>query len=219
MSTTCFIVAWRTSNMVEITMDTLLRFFIPIYLLVFFGAAFLWRSVLVWKQTGVNPYRLGGGDTAHDFIGVLFRFTLIACLLIAVLYAFVPVAYPLLAPLTWLQHIALVIVGSLLLIASLVWVLVAQAQMGQSWRIGIDDTNKTELVQTGLFRLSRNPIFLGMRVMLLGFFLVLPNAATLSVWLLGDALMQIQVRLEEEYLARLHGDLYRRYCSAVRRWL
>lgn len=219
MSTTCFIVGWRTSNMVEITMDVLLRFFIPLYLLVFFGAAFLWRSVLVWKRTGINPYTLGNNDTAHDFIGVLFRLTLLASALIAILYAFLPVAYPFLAPLAWLQQPMLAIVGSLLLLAALVWVLVAQAQMGQSWRIGIDDTNKTDLVQTGLFRLSRNPIFLGMRVMLLGFFLVLPNAATLAVWLLGDALMQIQVRLEEEHLIRLHGDLYRRYCSAVRRWI
>jgi protein-S-isoprenylcysteine O-methyltransferase Ste14 len=34
-------------------------------------------------------------------------------------------------------------------------------QMGDSWRIGIDQEQKTSLVRHGVFKLSRNPIFLG----------------------------------------------------------
>ena len=44
----------------------------------------------------------------------------------------------------------------------LVGTLVAQGAMGQSWRIGVDDSEKTELVITGLFALVRNPIFAAM---------------------------------------------------------
>jgi protein-S-isoprenylcysteine O-methyltransferase Ste14 len=91
--------------------------------------------------------------------------------------------------------------------------------MRESWRIGIDEEVKTELVRRGVFRLSRNPIFLGMRIMLIGFFLALPNAVTLAMLLVGDALMQIQVRLEEEHLARMHGENYREYQRKTRRWL
>jgi protein-S-isoprenylcysteine O-methyltransferase Ste14 len=200
-------------------MDIFIRFFLPIYLAVFFLTAMLWRSLLVWKQTGVNPYRLGGNDTAHDFIGRLFRITLIACGSVAGVYAFAPNIYSFLAPITWLQQSTLIIAGSILLIISLIWVLIAQAQMGDSWRIGIDSQHKTELVQTGLYRYSRNPIFLGMRLMLIGLFLVIPNAVTLAIWLLGDCLMQIQVRLEEEHLARLHGESYARYRHRVKRWI
>ncbi len=47
----------------------------------------------------------------------------------------------------------------------------------------------------------------------------LPSAATLAVCVLGYALIQIQVRLEETHLARLHGDAYRQYQVKVRRWL
>ena len=47
---------------------------------------------------------------------------------------------------------------------SLVIMLVAQAQMGLSWRIGIDEKNRTGLVTQGLFALSRNPIFLSLRI-------------------------------------------------------
>ena len=52
------------------------------------------------------------------------------------------------------------------------------------------------------------PIYLVMRVNLLGFFFVLPNAATLLILVLGEVLMQIQVRLEEEYLRQVHGEDY-----------
>jgi protein-S-isoprenylcysteine O-methyltransferase Ste14 len=74
-------------------------------------------------------------------------------------------------------------------------------------------------VQGGLFAISRNPIFLAMRVTLLGLFLVLPSAATLSLLVAGEILMQVQVRLEEKHLASLHGAEYAAYCQRVRRWL
>jgi protein-S-isoprenylcysteine O-methyltransferase Ste14 len=51
----------------------------------------------------------------------------------------------------------------------------AQFQMKDSWRIGIDDQMKTELVTNGLFQFSRNPVFLGMTASLIGFFLAFPT--------------------------------------------
>ena len=91
--------------------------------------------------------------------------------------------------------------------------------MGTAWRIGIDTSNATDLVQSGVFRFSRNPIFVGIRMTLLGLFLVIPSAATLATLVLGDALTQIQVRLEEEFLAKTHGAVYEKYRRQVRRWL
>jgi len=45
-----------------------MRYFLPLYLLAYFGAAFFWRSFMVWKRTGVNPIVFKGSDDAHDFI-------------------------------------------------------------------------------------------------------------------------------------------------------
>ena len=67
--------------------------------------------------------------------------------------------------------------------------------------------------------MSRNPIFLGMRLTLLGLFLILPNAFTLVVMVAGDLLMQIQVRLEEDFLTKTHGETYLNYCKRTRRWI
>jgi protein-S-isoprenylcysteine O-methyltransferase Ste14 len=200
-------------------MDEILRIVLPLYLAAYFGIAFVWRSVAVWKQTGVNPYVLGKTDNAHDFIGVVFRLTFALIVAVIIVFAFFAPFYKYAAPFVWLEHQRVKTIGLVLLAASLVWTAIAQIQMGASWRIGIDEKNRTELVQSGLFGVSRNPIFFGMRVVLLGFFLTLPNALTLLAMVLGDVLMQIQVRLEEEFLKSAHGENYEAYFQNVRRWI
>lgn len=199
-------------------MESFLSVFLLPYFVVYFFAAFVWLPYRTWKRTGLNPYALGTSDTAYDYIGVVFRATLITIVLVVFIYVFFSDLYAYVTPIVWLQHPILAIIGISLLVISCVWTLVAQAQMGDSWRIGIDTTHATPLVQNGVFRWSRNPIFLGMRVTLLGFFLVLPNAVTLAILLVGDILIQIQVRLEEEHLSRMHGERYRAYTQHTRRW-
>jgi len=58
-----------------------------------------------------------------------------------------------------------------------------------------------------------------MMVTLFGLFLTLPNALTLLAFALGVALIGVQVRLEEEYLAQVHPEAYADYQRRVRRWL
>ena len=200
-------------------MKDFLRYFLPIYLVAFFVLGFFWRSYLTWKRTRVNPYQLGKTDSAHDFIGILFRLVILVYVACVAIYSLWDAGYQYLTPIRWLESPLLIWLGLFLLAASFVWVLIAQAQMGASWRIGIDEKTETPLVKGGLFRFSRNPIFLGMRLMLLGFFLVLPNAVLLAMLVLGDALMQIQVRLEEEFLSRMHGVAYDDYRRNTRRWI
>ena len=200
-------------------MTTMLKIFLPIYLLLFFGLAMFWRSYLAWKRMGVNPYKLGNTDTVHDFVGKLFRLTLIASALVVFFFSFLEGFYELLIPISWMNSSFLALIGIALLIAALIWVLVAQIQMGDSWRIGIDDKSKSPLVQNGLFGVSRNPIFLGMLIMLAGMLLILPTAATLVITVLGFVLIHVQVRLEEAFLLEKYGEEYRRYQTRVRRWM
>ena len=54
------------------------------------------------------------------------------------------------------------IVGLLLCAFGAALTMVSQYQMGKSWRIGVDETEKTELVTHGMFCFSRNPIYFGM---------------------------------------------------------
>ena len=206
-------------NMDKIIMETFSKFSLLIYFTLFFGLAFILPSYRVWKSTGVNPYKLGSSDSAHDYIGRNFRLVMFACALVVILFAFLPNIYQYLLPIQYLANSTLAIIGQVLLFFALIWVLTAQVHMQKSWRIGIDEEVKTELVQTGLFKLSRNPIFFGMRVMLLGFFLTMPNAITFTILVSGEFLIQIQVRLEEDFLTRTHGKSYLAYQKQVRRWI
>ncbi len=131
-----------------------------IYLALFIGVM-IGRTRLMWRRTGINPYVLGQSDSAFDYIGRLFRVSLALIVSVIMLYAWVLAAYNLLTPIGWLERPWLDAVGVALLSFAFLWIIAAQMQMGDAWRIGIDKRKQTELVQRGVFRLSRNPIFLG----------------------------------------------------------
>jgi len=197
----------------------MIGYFLVVWLVTYFTVAFVLPSYRVWKRTGANPVTFRGADNAHDYVGKLFKIVMLGLTLVVILYAFAPQVYSLLLPVVWLENQIIQIVGIVLLLLSLGWTVLAQIQMGNSWRIGIDEEKKTALVQSGLFRFSRNPIFLGMIVTLVGVFLTIPNALTLLFLALGFVLIQIQVRLEEEFLTRTQGEEYTVYRRQVRRWL
>ena len=99
-------------------------------------------------------------------------------------------------------------------------VFAAQLGMGESWRIGVSDEERTDLVTAGWFALCRNPIYTSMIVGWLGLALMVPTwlgFAAAAVIAIG---LEIQVRyVEEPYLMRTHGDEYRSYTSRVGRFL
>lgn len=196
-----------------------LRYFLPIYLVAYFSSAFLWRSYVVRKRTGVNPVVFKGSNNTHDFIGRILKAFFAVIVAVVVIYSFLPGAYPYLMPIQWLERTWIKLTGTVLLLVSLVWTILAQGQMGASWRIGIDVEHTTELVRGGVFEISRNPIYVGVMVTLLGLFFVIPNLVTLTTLLVGVILIGIQVRLEEEYLTSTHGEKYLEYRRSVRRWI
>lgn len=182
----------------------------------FFCVAFVGRSLMLWRATGVNPYVLPGGDTAEAYVAGAFRCALLALLVVLALHGVGADAA--LGALPWQGAMASFWLGAAVIGIALVWVTLAQHQMGSSWRIGIDHERSTALVSRGVFALSRNPIFLGMRFALLGAVLMVPNAATLAIAVAGELLMQVQTRLEESHLRGLHGTAYASYAARVARW-
>ncbi|MBY0520986.1 MAG: hypothetical protein K2P79_11240, partial [Sphingomonas sp.] len=98
-------------------------------------------------------------------------------------------------------------------------VIVAQVQMGRAWRIGVRSGDAPLFVSHGLFKFSRNPIFVGM--MLAG----LAAAMASGLWWAWAALMvfivscAVQVRIEEAHLEVSFGVHYRNFRMTVPRWL
>ena len=189
-----------------------------LFFVLFLAAALVWPTIRLWRRELVNAFVLPRDDSLEGLIGRSFRAVLLG---IVVLLAALSLGLPADAagPLAWLEVPIARIAGWAMLALSLAWVVSAQAQMGGAWRIGIDGATPTPLVRVGIFALSRNPIFLGMRGSLAGLFLVLPNAFTLAILVAGEILIQVQVRVEEGHLSSAHAGEYTQYRDTVRRWI
>jgi protein-S-isoprenylcysteine O-methyltransferase Ste14 len=195
---------------------------IPIYILTFliiyFLIVFIIPSVRVKRKTGINPYVFKNTDSAHDFLGKVSPPITSLIFIVALANTINPNGLQYFAPFYWLQIAILKYVGLAFMHLALLWIIIAQMQMSNSWRVGIDHSAKTELKTNGLFSVSRNPVFLGMLVTLAGMFFVIPNAVTLLVFVASILLFQVQARLEEEYLVNTHGKIYTDYCRNTGRW-
>lgn len=198
-------------------MNEFLRIFLPTYFIVYFGIAFVAKSVIVAKRIGKNPLVLPKDDSAYGLIGLYFKLTMIFMFVYVLLFALVPTLYEKFLQISQLDTLTIKYIGLALLAFALFWTIIAQGHMKNSWRIGIDTETKTELITTGLFQFSRNPIFFGMIISLVGLFLTTPNALTGLFLILGYVLIQIQIRLEEEFLRKEHGQNYIDYKHKVRR--
>ena len=113
-----------------------------------------------------------------------------------------------------------VVVGTVVCLAAIGLVWVAQLQMGASWRIGVDPDETTELVESRLYAWVRNPIYTGMVAFTVGQVFLLSSVACWLAVLAMAVGVQLQVRLvEEPYLAATHGDRFDRLAATAGRFV
>ncbi|MBT8184314.1 MAG: isoprenylcysteine carboxylmethyltransferase family protein [Eudoraea sp.] len=80
-------------------------------------------------------------------------------------------------------------------------------------------TKASQLVTGGIYKFSRNPMYLALLLMLLALGLQLGNAFnTLTAAFFVAYMNKFQIVPEEEILSNLFGKEYHHYCSRVRRW-
>jgi protein-S-isoprenylcysteine O-methyltransferase Ste14 len=76
------------------------------------------------------------------------------------------------------------------------------------------------LVTTGVYKLTRNPMYLGMLLMLLAWAAYLANAAAIAlIPIFVIYLNRFQIGPEERVLTTLFGDQFAAYRKRVRKWL
>lgn len=178
---------------------------------------FGWRSALQYQRTGSTGFRgVTGRLGSLEWIAGTGFVVAIALGVVAPALQLAAVLHPigvLTAPAVQTMAIVLALAG-------IVGTLYAQNQMGESWRIGVDPTETTDLVHTGVFGIVRNPIFTAILVFGAGIMLLTPNPLALSGFALLLATIELQVRVvEEPYLRDRHGDAYRTYSRTVGRFV
>jgi len=200
-------------------MEFLFKSILVSYFILFIGIALLYRSYVLYKKTGINALTQVPEERTLKILAIVFKIQLATAISLIVddIYTF---DFFSANRFEWIPHLAAGSLGSLLLVLCFMIIITAQQQMRTSWRIEIDRSDhQAPLITSGLFRYSRNPIFLALRLSYLALFLIIPCPASLMVLIAGDITFQWQVQKEEAYLNQLYGEQYTDYCSRVARWL
>lgn len=185
--------------------------------IVYLTLAFGLRSLLQWRATGSTGFKgLGGRPGSAEWsAGVLFA----AAIILGVAAPALALA-EIVAPIASLDRETLAIAGAVVAILGIALTLHAQVAMGNSWRIGVDRQERTELVTEGPFALVRNPIFSAMIPTALGLTLLVPSVVAIAGFVALVVALELQVRVvEEPYLRSTHGDAYERYAARVGRFV
>lgn len=78
----------------------------------------------------------------------------------------------------------------------------------------------TSLVDTGIFGVTRNPMYLGLLLILSGWAVWLQSAANILILIAFVLYITfLQIKSEEGALRKLFGETYADYCSRVSRWI
>ena len=196
-----------------------IKIYLKFYICAYFIILFVIPAIRIYKETGINPVVFGDRDNIHDYIGIVFKLLILATAIVIIFSGFTDPGHTYLVPVRYLEKPLLVYSGLVLIHIAFLIIMVAQQQMKRSWRVGIDEENRTQLVTSGLFAVSRNPVFAGIIISVLGIFLILPNMFTFAIMILTYFVIQVQVRLEEAFLEKQHGQRYLQYKQQVKRFL
>jgi len=189
---------------------------LAVILLVFVG-----RSVYLRFGRNINPFALGVGKRGLRRVvevGFLVIFALLVTEILATSLGLDWRIFP--APLQrrLLDSLSSQIAGVALVTAGGAIFILALVSFGASWRIGIDAKTPGDLVTTGMFALSRNPIFVFLDLYAFGTFLINGTLGFLLFALVLAAGTHYQILQEESFLRRTYGTVYHDYCRRTARY-
>ncbi len=185
--------------------------FALIPILIFYGA-YLLNNLLLQKK-GITANHLAKGNKASSvrlleicLLLVTYGLVIIQCLS---LLDFFPTLY-----LFKYQRI----LGFILAMTGSFFFIMAVIAMKDSWRAGINSSQKTSLMTEGILRFSRNPAFLGFDLFYMGIALMLPSLLMFTVVIVALLIFHLQILEEEKFLTTVFGDNYLTYKQKVRRY-
>jgi protein-S-isoprenylcysteine O-methyltransferase Ste14 len=179
------------------------------------------RASYLRFRRNINPIAIGGGKKgillAIEFVAIIgFVAWMIEVLLFALHSSFRLFPAPFDGQL--LSSFPARIAGVALITAGLIIFGLAYGSMGDSWRVGLDEKTPGVLVTTGIFALSRNPIYVFLDLWFISVFLINGILSFLISALLAVAILHWQILQEEKFLVRLYGQPYRSYCARTGRY-
>jgi protein-S-isoprenylcysteine O-methyltransferase Ste14 len=187
-----------------------------LFLLIFIGRTLQLRIV-----KGLMPFKLGLDKKGFNGFLEMFFFVFLFVWVIEVYkaachaqYRWLPGFFQYtLVDIAFVKCIGMALVAIGLLI--FIWAL---SSFKDSWRVGIDKQTGGSLVTEGIFRFSRNPIFLFLDLYTAGAFLINGTLEFLLFAILTISAMHYQILQEEKFLIGAYGQPYTEYCRNTARY-
>ncbi len=196
--------------------------YLQIASVVLFLLIILMKTMFLRLRRNINPIVIGGGKRGLVLIVEVVAFTaLVLWMIEVILYAvhsefhISPWPFDVVVINSYLLKVA----GAILIITGLVLFSLAYVSFGDSWRVGFDVKTPGALVTSGIFSVTRNPIYLSLDLWFIGIFLINGTLNFLILAGLALAVQHWQILQEEAFLTNLYGQPYRDYCGRTGRYV
>lgn len=181
-----------------------------IILFVFYGCYF--GKMFIQKRKGIQTDQIGKGKVGIvRIIELTMKVATISVPIAEVISIYTNTS---ILP-TWIRYVGVVIAafGDIIFVISVF-------TMRDSWRAGVSETDKTELITEGIYQISRNPAFLGFDLVYIGVLLMFFNWILFLISVFAMIMFHLQiVNVEEEFLTSVFGKEYMEYKKTVNRYL
>jgi len=178
---------------------------------------FLFESMFIIKNIVLSK-KLKGSVRGKNKEASLSIFLFVVTIIIAISSILSKYLNDLFIPITVLSNNYIIFIGIIFLFLNLIISFLALTQMRDSWRVGIKEDDKTELINDGIFGITRNPYFLSYIVLFLAYILLVANILLIISALIAIFSIHKMIMKEEKYLEALHGKKYLEYKNNVPRY-
>lgn len=188
----------------------ILKKILAICIIIIFYFAYFTKMIMQKKQ-GIKTDQMGKGLKPKKtlIIELFLKITTYSIVLVEVLSIF-----------TFHKNLNIIqyVIGLIIAILGVLTFIVAMIAMKDSWRAGIQSEEKTTLIKKGIYKISRNPAFLGFDLMYIGLLIMFFNIVHLIFVVVAITLLHLQILEEEKFLINTFSDEYIDYKKKVNRY-
>jgi protein-S-isoprenylcysteine O-methyltransferase Ste14 len=167
------------------------------------------KSFLIRSRIGKTPNIL-----PKEWLGLLSRIIMLPMICFWCVLPWYNISH-----VNFIFSLSLSILGTTLAVIALVLSYYCWYFMGNSWRIGIDPKEKTDLVITGPFKYIRHPIYTLSMLLMTGTFITYQTLIAFYLLCVHFLLFYIEALREETYMLKVHKDHYKNYMRKAGRFL
>lgn len=191
-----------------------MRITAAILLTCFYGAFFY--KLLQLRRHGIAGNRMGRGRKPASAMVTEILMTLAVFATAVMQYASV-FWLTRMVPITLPAFVRLL--GFSAMTSGVIFFVRATMDMRDSWRVGVDETQKTSMITHGVYSISRNPAYVGFDFLFVGAVLSLPNVILAVCSAMVILLLHLQILEEERMLPYVFGHAYTQYKAKTPRYL